>query len=139
LARNELLKQNVVPIGLVALAALGVGTLFVRHIAPAGCMNDQALDQVTAILRNEFHLDGVFMNNFETVSGWYLSARHDCSAEVVPIRGNVDAGGMPWREIHYQIVQQGGPQPPVVTVEMGEAVPLAPKLPSLWKRFLAYL
>jgi hypothetical protein len=121
------------------LAALGIGTLYVRHIAPAGCMSDQALDRVSDILRNEFHLDGVFMNNFETVSGWYLSARHDCSAEVVQIRGNVDAGGMPWREIHYRIVQQDEPQRPVVTVELGDAVPLAPKIPSFWKRLLAYL
>ena len=137
--RCELLRRNALPIGLVALASLGVGTLYVRHIAPAGCMNDQALDQVTAILRTEFHLDGVFINNFETVSGWYLSAQHDCSAEVVPIRGNVDAGGMPWRAIHYRIVQQDEAQRPDVTVELGEAVPLAPKLPSLWRRVLAYL
>jgi hypothetical protein len=139
LARNELLRRNALPVGLVALASLAIGTLYVRHIAPAGCMNDQALDRVTDILRTEFHFDGVFLNNFETVSGWYLSARHDCSAEAVQIRGNVDAGGMPWREIHYRIVQRDGPESLAVTVEMGKAVPLAAQTPPFWKRLLAYL
>jgi hypothetical protein len=139
LARNELLRRYALPIGFVALASLGIGTLFVRQIAPPGCRSEQALDRLSAILRDEFHLDGIFVNDVETVSGWYLSDRHECSAEVAQIRGNINAVGLPWRAIRYRIVQAGEPRGPVVTVEMGEAVPLSERMPSFWKRFFAYL
>jgi hypothetical protein len=97
------------------------------------------MDRVAEILRDEFHLEGVFVNDVQTVSGWYLSDRHDCSAEVAPIRGNINASAMSWRAIRYRIVQQDDARRPVVTVALGEVVPLAGKIPSLWKRLLAYL
>lgn len=134
-----MLRRYALPIGFVALASLGIGALYVRQIAPPGCRSEQALDRLSAILRDEFHLDGILVNDVETVSGWYLSARHDCSAEVAQIRGNIDAVGMPWRAIRYRIVQRDDPQRPVVTVEMGEAVPLAERIPSFWKRLVTYL
>lgn len=134
-----MLRRNALPIGFVALVLLGIGTFFVRRLAPPGCGSGQALDQVSSILRGEDHLGGVFVNDVETVSGWYLSARHDCSAEVAEIRGNINASGMAWRQIHYQIVQHDDVDRPVVTVELGDAVPLAPRIPSLWKRVLAAL
>lgn len=79
------------------------------------------------------------MNDVETVSGWYLSTRHDCSAEVAEIRGNVNASAMVWRRVHYRIVQQDDAERPVVTVELGNVVPLTPRAPSFWKRLLASL
>jgi hypothetical protein len=138
LAGNELLRQYAMPIGFIALASLGIGTLYVRQVAPPGCRSEQALDRLSAVLRDKFHLDGILVNDVETVSGWYLSARHDCSAEVAQIRGNIDAGGMPWRAVRYQIVQQDEPRGPVVTAEMGGAVPLAERIPSFWKRLVTY-
>jgi hypothetical protein len=123
----------------VVLVLLGIGTLFVRRLAPPGCGDGRALDRVSSILRGEDHLGGVFVNDVETVSGWYLSARHDCSAEVAEIRGNINASGMVWRQIHYRVVQQDDAEHPAVTVALGDAVPLAPRVPSLWKRVLAAL
>jgi hypothetical protein len=132
-----LLRQNLLPAGLVALAVLGIGTIYIRQIAPPGCKSEQAMDLVSAILRDQFHLEGVFVNDTETVSGWYLSDQHDCAAQVAQIKGSVEAAGLSWRAIKYRIMQQ--PSGPVATVELGDVVPLAARLPSLWKRFLAYL
>jgi hypothetical protein len=139
LARDELLRRYALPVGFVALAALGIGTLYVRQVAPPGCRSEQSLDRLSAVLRNKFHLDGILVNDVETVSGWYLSNRHDCAAEVAQIRGNIDAGGMPWHAIHYQVVQQDDVRGPAVTVEMGDTVPLAERIPSFWKRLVTYL
>ena len=97
------------------------------------------MDRVSAILRNDFHLDSLLMNNVRTVSGGYFSDSRDCSAEVTQIRGNVDASGMPWRAVRYQVVDRDKPRRPTITVELGGSVPLAAKVPSLWKRVLAYL
>ena len=131
-----MLRQNLLPIGLVALAVLGIGTIYVRQIAPPGCNSEQAMDLVSANLRTQFHLEGVFVNDVKTESGWYLSDQHECSAQVTQIRASVEAGGLSWRAIRYRITQQ--PLGPVVAVELGDVVPLAPRIPSLWKRFLAY-
>jgi hypothetical protein len=139
LVSNELLTRNTHFIGLVALALLGAVGFYAHERASPACDSEQAMDRVSAILRNDFHLDSLLMTNVRTVSGGYFSDRHDCSAEVTQIRGNVDASGMPWRAIRYRIVHPDQSQRPAITVELGGSVPLAAKRPSLWKRLLAYL
>jgi hypothetical protein len=133
-----MLRRNALPIGFVVLAVLAIGTIFVRRIAPPSCTSEQAMDGLSEVLRNQFQLGGIIVNNVETVSGWYFSDRHDCSAEFAEIKGNLSALGMTWRAIRFRVQQQDEAQRPVVTVEMGDVVPLAAKIPSVWKRFLAH-
>lgn len=139
LVRNELLTRNALSIGLVAAALLGGPGFYAHERASPACDSEQAMDRVSAILRNDFHLDSLLMNNVGTVSGGYFSDSRDCSAEVTQIRSNVDASGMPWRAIRYRIVDRDKSQNPAITVELGGSVPLAAKVPSRWKRLLAYL
>jgi hypothetical protein len=139
LASNELLTRNALSIGLVAFALLGAFGFYAHERASPACDSEQAMGRVSVILRNDFHLDSLLMNNVRTVSGGYFSDSHDCSAEVTQIRGNVDASGMPWRAIRYRILVRDKAQSPAITVELGGSVPLAAKVPSRWKRLLAYL
>jgi len=122
----------------VAVLALA-GGLFLRGNASPGCDSEPALHRVTDVLRDQFHLDGVFVNNVRTVSGGLFSDRRECSAEVAVIRGNVNASDMPWREIGYRIDRQATSDDPAITVTLGGDVPLAKPVPSLWERLLAYL
>jgi hypothetical protein len=139
LVSNELQTRNTFFIGLVALAAAGAVALYAHEQASPACDSEQAMDRVSVLLRNNFHLDSLLMNNVRTVSGGYFSDRRECSAEVTQIRGNVDASGMKWRAVRYRIVYQDKSRRPAITAELGGSVPLAAKVPSLWKRLLAHL
>src|SRR5580692_8634002 len=132
------MKRIVLPIGIAASVLLGAIVLYVHGNAPPNCGSERALDRVSEILRDDFHLDSVLMNNITTISGGLLSDSHDCSAEVAEIRGGVNASAMPWQEIRYRVVQRGRSGPPLVTVELGGNVPLAQPTQSLWRGLLTY-
>jgi hypothetical protein len=133
-----LLTRYAFPIGFVVLASLGIGALYIRQNPPVGCNSGPTMDRVSAVLRDTFHLDGILVNDVKTVSGWYFSERHDCTAEVAQILGNVEASGMKWRAIRYRILEQDEAGQPVVSVELGDTVPLSRKPPTAWKRVLAF-
>jgi hypothetical protein len=135
----KLTTRMVLSTGLVAFASLGATALYLHRNAPPTCTNEWTLGRVSEILRDNFHLDGIIISHITTVSGGFFSNSHDCSAEVAEIRGGEDASAMAWREISYRIVHQDGSRPSVVTVELGDHVPLAPQTPSLWARLLAHL
>jgi len=135
----RLTTRMVLSIGLVAFAALGAATLYVHRNAPPTCSSEWALGRISELLRDNYHLDSIIVNHITTVSGGFLSNIHDCAAEVTEIRGGEDASDMAWQEIRYRIVQQDASQPSVVTLALGDRVPLAPQAPSLWTRLLAYL
>src|SRR5271156_2350224 len=117
----------VLSIGLVAFASLGAATLYAHRNAPPTCTSDWTLGRVSEILRDNFHLDSIIVNHITTVSGGFLSKSLDCAAAVTEIRGGEDASGMAWQEIRYRIVHQDGSRPSVVTLELGNRVPLAPQ------------
>ena len=126
-------------VALTVVAVAGAVTLYLRSGAAPDCGSDAALGQVYAALRDRFHLESVFLNDIQARSGWYLSTRRDCSAEVTEIRGNVAVSGMPWRAVRYRIVYPDPAAPAAVTVELGGSVPLAPKPRTFWQRVLANL
>ena len=125
-------------IACAALISVGLAVLYLHRSAAPACDSELATGRVYDVLRSEFHLDSIFVNDARTISGGFFSNDHNCVAEVTEIRGNVNASNMPWREIRYRIVQQEKSQRPTITVELGSYVPLAPPAPSLWKRLLAY-
>jgi hypothetical protein len=139
---DQLMTHTTVAIGVVAIAFLGASlggaALYFYRNAPPTCDSERALDRISEVLRDDFHLDSILVNNVSTVSGGFFGDNQDCSAEVAEIRGGVDASDMRWREIRYRIVQLGS-QPFTITVELGDHVPLDPQTPSLWARVLAYL
>jgi len=118
---------------------LGAVALYAYKGAPPSCESEQALNQVDAALRDNYHLDSIFLNNIRTLSGGVFSTRHECSAEVAAIRGNVNASDMPWRELRYRIEESGTSATPIVSVTLGGDVPLAAPAPTLWARLLGYL
>ena len=124
-------------IGFVAVTSLGAAALYIRKDVPPACTSDWSLNRVAEILRDDFHLDSVLINNVRTVSGGFFSHSHDCSAEVAEVRGSVDASDMSWRGLRYRIVHQDAAQSATVTVELAGQVPLAPEAPSFWTRLLA--
>jgi hypothetical protein len=126
-------------VGFVAVASLGAAALYMHRKASPSCTSVQALDRVSEILRDDFHLDTVLMNNITTVSGGFFSGSNDCSAEITAIRGSVDASALPWQQLQYRIVHQDKRQGFEVTVELGGRVPLAQPGPSFWERLRARL
>lgn len=125
--------------GVVILALAGAGGLYLRSIAASACDSEPAVREVTDTLRVQFHLDGVFINNIRTVAGGMFGDRHECSADVAAIRGNVNASDMAWREIRYRIDRGRNSDRPDVAVTLGGEVPLAEPARSVWARLLAYL
>jgi hypothetical protein len=97
------------------------------------------LDKVDAVLRDDYHLDSIFLNNIRTLSGGLFSLSRECSAEVAEIRGNVNAADMPWRELRYRIEEHDRATDPAISVTLGGSVPLARPAPSLWETLLEYL
>jgi hypothetical protein len=135
----KLTTRMVLSIGLIAFTSLGAAALYLDRNAPPTCTSEWTLGRVSEILRDNFHLDSIIVNHIRTVSGGFFGKSHDCAAEVTEIRGGEDASGMAWREIRYRIVQQDGSRPSLVTLGMGNRVPLAPQTPSLWTRLVAFL
>jgi hypothetical protein len=131
--------RGIMTCGVVVLVVAGAAVLFLNSNAPPGCDNEPALHKVTDLLREQQHLDGVFVNNIMSLSGGWFSDRRECSAEVAVIRGNINASDLPWREIRYRINRPVGSADPEVSVTLGEAVPLAKPTASLWERLLAWL
>jgi hypothetical protein len=132
-------RRLVLRISIVVFCLVGAAGLYVFAIATPACRSVQTVGRLYEILRGDYHLDSVMLNNPTTVSGGFFSNEHDCSAEVTQIRGNVNASALPWREIRYQVVQKSGYETPVVTVELGGDVPLAPAAASFWSRLRARL
>jgi hypothetical protein len=126
-------------IGLSVSGSAGAAVLYTDRDAPLTCDSDQALTQVSEVLRNEYHLDSTLINGVRTVSGGFFGHSHQCSAEVAQIRGNANASDMPWREVRYQIVRRERSVDSDITVNLGGAVPLAGPPPTLWTRLLAHL
>ena len=118
----------------VGVALLGAAWWYANRDGPPACESDQALHGVTVILRDQFQLDGVFVNNIRTVTGGWFSDQRDCSAEVAVIRGNVNASDMAWRGIQFHIGSDAA-----VSVRLGGDVPLAKPGLSWWERLLAHL
>jgi hypothetical protein len=126
-------------IGFIVLASLGAAGLDgFLHRAP-GCASDAAMRQVSIILRDQFHFDSVLVNDATGTSGSYFDARRECSAQVAQIRGDVAASDMRWRAIHYWVASGEQSERPDVRLELGEAVPLAAPLATLWQRLLGQL
>jgi hypothetical protein len=93
---------------------------------------------VYRVLRDQFHLEGVFLHDFTTMSGGFFSDSRDCVAEVAEIRGNVNAGDMPWRHIRYGIARPDRAEPAIVSVDLGDATPFVQPLQrTLWTRLRA--
>lgn len=126
-------------IGCVAVAVLGSTALYAHRGAAPACDSDQAQGQVFRILRDQFHLEGVFLHDFRTMSGGFFSHSRDCVAEVAEIRGNVNAADMRWRQVRYQIAHPARSETFAVTVDLGGAVPFVqPSKQTLWARLLAH-
>ena len=126
-------------VGLAVSGSAGPVVLYMHRDAPLTCDSQQALNQVSKVLRDEYHFDSTLINGVKTVSGGFFSHSHRCSAEVVQIRGTVNASDMPWREVRYQIVRLEKSVDSDITVSLGGNVPLAGPPPSLWTRLLAHL
>jgi hypothetical protein len=124
----------------VAAVVLGGAALYAHGRAAPACDSDATEGEVNRVLHDEFHLQGVFLHDFTTISGGYFSDAQDCVAEVAEIRGNVDAGDMPWRSVRYKVTRSDNPENPVVAVDLGKATPFVPPSDQTWwTRLLAHL
>ena len=120
----------------LAVAAAGSNFYMSRWAAP-DCDSEEVLHRMGAALRDQDHLDSIFINNIRTLSGNWFSAARECSADVSSIRGDVAASSMPWREVLYQIAGNDESGKLSVAVTLGDTVPLAGPEESFWDRFLA--
>jgi hypothetical protein len=105
----------------------------------ASCGNDDVLNDVHDILRDRFHVDHILFNGVRTLSGNALTGHYACQAQIAEIRGNVGASDMGWRGVSYSSIGHRLPEPPSVTAELENGVPLAPHNPkSLWDRVFPF-
>ncbi|MGA3398881.1 MAG: hypothetical protein ABSC95_06645 [Acetobacteraceae bacterium] len=124
----------------VAVAALGGAALYEHKGAAPECDSDRAQGQVYRVLRDQFHLEGIFLHNFTSTAGGFFSDTRDCAADVAEIRGNVNAADMRWRQIRYRVVYSDTSERPDVSVDLGGATPFVqPPEPTLWARLLSHL
>jgi hypothetical protein len=126
-------------IGLALAVALVLGGLRAHRNLQAACGNDAVLSAVHDALRDQFHIDHIFINGVRAVSGSMLTGRYECRAQVAEIRGNVDAGSLPWRGVRYISRHHPDGTPPRVSVTLQAGVSLAPPEPkSLWDRIFPF-
>jgi hypothetical protein len=131
---DDLTRRSALLVIAAAAVLAGAGALYAHGNAAPGCDSEAAQSRLYKILSAQFHLDSIFINNVTTTAGTWFSDRQTCSAEVVSIRGNVNASDMPWRSIRYSIERPAPPQPFKLSVQLGGSAPLAEPAPSLWSR-----
>lgn len=135
----EVTVRMALTISCVAVAVLGSAALYAHRAAAPACDSDQVQGEVFRVLRDQFHLEGVFLHDFRTMSGGFFSDSRDCVAEVAEIKGNVNAADMRWRQVHYRIGRPASSETFAVTVDLGAAVPFVPpSKQTLWARLLAH-
>lgn len=136
---DRLTIRTALPIVCVAAAILGATVLYEHRGAAPACDSDQAQGQVYGVLRDQFHLEGVFLHGFTTISGGFFSDTRTCTAEIAEIRGNVNVTDLHWRQIRYRIARPDRTKRPVVAVNLGGATPFdeTPEQ-TLWTRLRAH-
>lgn len=115
--------------GLVAVVAIvAVGAYAYSAAAPA-CDSDRVLNSTTDMLRSQFNLDSVFINNIQELSGNIFSHRRECTAQVTQIKGNISPTAMTWRQLRYWIMPGIGPGISDIKLDLGADEPyVAPPL-----------
>jgi hypothetical protein len=132
---DRLTARTVLPIVCVTAAILGAAALYEHRGAAPACDSDQAQGQVYGVLRDQFHLQGIFLHGFTSTSGGFFSDTRTCTAEIAEIRGNVNAADLHWRQIRYRIARPDRTKLPVVAVNLGSATPfLETPEQTLWTR-----
>jgi hypothetical protein len=114
-------------------------TLYAYERAAPSCDSEATQARVYAALVNQFHRNGIIVNNVTTLSGTWFSRSHVCSAQIATIQGNVAASDLTWQAVRYTIGQRGGLQPFAIDVTLGNNVPLDAPNPSLLDRLLTWL
>lgn len=133
-------RRTTLSIVCIAAVALGGAALYAHGNAAPACDSNATEGEVNRVLHDQFHLQGVFLHDFTTVAGGFFSDAQDCVAEVTEIRGNVDAGDMPWRTVRYKVTPSDDPEIPVVTVDLGKATAFVPPSDDTWwTQLLAHL
>jgi hypothetical protein len=136
---DDLTIRMMLSIACAVVIVLAGAAWFVHQGAAPACDSDRAQSEVYQVLRDQFHLEGVFLHNFKPVSGGYFSATRNCAAEVAEIRGNVSAEDMRWRQVRYRIAHADGSENTIATVDLGHATPfLQPPEVTLWARVRSY-
>jgi hypothetical protein len=121
----------------IAVLLVGVRLYASQYAAPA-CDADQTQAAVARVLHSQFHLEGIYLHDFNKVSGSYVSPTRDCAAEVAEIRGNISVSDLNWRPIHYRVARSSASDNPTVSVDLGGATPFVlSEEKSLWAKFLA--
>jgi hypothetical protein len=121
----------------LAAVCLGAGALYAHNGAAPACDSDKAQGLVYGVLRDKFHVEGVFLHDFTTTSGGLFSNTRICTAEIAEIR-NVNATDLRWRQIRYRITRPDRTKPSEVAVDLGGATPFVQtQEPTLWTRLRA--
>jgi hypothetical protein len=121
------------------VAFAGAIAVYAHQDAAPACDSKLAMSGVYDVLRDEFHLDGLFVNNVVPEAGWFFSRSRDCAAQITQIKGSVDVATLQWRAIHYRIVHRDTSERPAITLDLGGPAPLETPDQSLWARVRARL
>jgi len=104
----------------VAIVALGV---YAYTAAAPACDSNEVLSRTTDMLRSQFNLDSVFINNIQVVSGNIFSDRRECTAQVTQIKNNISPTAMTWRQLRYWITPGVDPELADIKLALGTDEP----------------
>jgi hypothetical protein len=128
-------KQSMVVVALAAAGLMGGVLLYEKINAAPSCSSAVVQAGLSAALKT-LNLSSVALNDAKTVSGGVFSTKHECSADVGEIRSGVDASGMHWMRVLYEVTKVATSGAPVITATLAGDVPLAPER-STWERLRA--
>jgi hypothetical protein len=123
----------------LAVAASAAGGVSAYHNHRASCGTAAVLDTLHTILRDQFHIDHIYINDAQAESGSWLTGSYVCTAQVAEIR-NTNAADLAWRGVRYASSMPASGDKPVVSVALGDREALAPPPPrTLLQRLLPFL
>jgi hypothetical protein len=81
----ELASRHLLTIGVVAIAALAAVALYAHDRAAPECDEAPTQDRVAAVLRDQFHMESVYLNDVRDLSDGLFSGlfadRRECAAQ----------------------------------------------------------
>jgi hypothetical protein len=121
----------------VAIAGFKGGKLVLRAFEVPSCHSKEAIKGMIEALKDPA-LGTLAVNNATTISGGPFARVRDCTADIAPLRGGVEAADMRWMRVTYEIVKSDTPDGVHVTAALGGATSLAPERSGL-KKWIEYL
>jgi hypothetical protein len=125
-------SKTILIVLLVSVVGFKLGKSALQAIEVPSCHSKEAVKGMIDAL-NDPALGTVAVNNATTLSGGVFARVRQCTADIAPVRGGVDASDMHWKRVTYAITKSDAPDGIDVTAKLGGETALAPERSSFAK------